>query len=88
MSIIGWIIIGAAAGWLASIIMKKNSQMGAFANISVGIIGALIGGVVFNVLLGVGITGFNAWSLLVSVVGSVILLWIINILGRDKTKSE
>ena len=52
MNIIGWIILGGVAGWLASIIMRKNSQMGAFANIFVGIVGAFIGGFLFHIIGG------------------------------------
>lgn len=74
MGIIAWIILGALAGWIASMITGTNAQMGAFANIVVGIIGALIGGFLFNLLGGRGVTGFNLWSLLVSIIGAVILL--------------
>jgi uncharacterized membrane protein YeaQ/YmgE (transglycosylase-associated protein family) len=87
MSIIGWIIIGALAGWIASMITGKNSEMGAFANICIGVVGSFIGGFVFNLIGGLGFTGFNLWSLIVAVVGSVILLWIINLFQkRTKTK--
>lgn len=72
------IILGALSGWLASIIMGKNSQMGALANIIVGIVGAFIGGIVFRLIGAVGVTGLNLWSLIVSVVGSCILLVIAN----------
>ena len=47
MNIILWIIFGAIAGWIASMIMGKDAQMGALANIVVGIVGALIGGLVY-----------------------------------------
>ncbi len=78
MGIIGWIIIGALAGWIASGITGNNRRMGAGANILVGIVGGLIGGFAMNLIGGTGITGFNLWSLLVSVIGAVILLWIVN----------
>ena len=84
MGIISWIIIGALAGWIASMIMGKNSEMGAVANIVIGIVGGFIGGLVMNLLGGSGVTGFNIWSLLVAVLGSVILLWIINAIKRKK----
>ena len=74
MGIIAWIIIGALAGWIASMITKTNAQMGGLANIVVGIIGALVGGFLSNLLGGEGFTGFNIWSLFISVVGAVILL--------------
>lgn len=78
MGILAWIIIGALAGWIASMITGNNRQMGAGANILVGIIGGFIGGIVMNLLGGSGVTGFNLWSLVVSVIGAVILLWIAN----------
>ncbi|HWR55493.1 MAG TPA: GlsB/YeaQ/YmgE family stress response membrane protein [Negativicutes bacterium] len=84
MGIISWIIIGALAGWIASMITGKNEEMGAVANIVVGIVGGFIGGLVMNLLGGSGVTGFNIWSLLVAVLGSVILLWIINAIKRKK----
>jgi uncharacterized membrane protein YeaQ/YmgE (transglycosylase-associated protein family) len=84
MGIISWIIIGALAGWIASMITGKNKEMGAAANIVVGIVGGFIGGLVMNLLGGSGVTGFNIWSLLVAVLGSVILLWIINAIKRKK----
>lgn len=76
------IILGALSGWLASIVMGKNSQMGALANIVVGIVGAFIGGIVFRLIGAVGVTGLNLWSLIVSVVGSCILLVIANKIKR------
>ncbi len=77
MSIIAWIIIGGIAGWLASVIAGTDEQMGIMANIIVGIIGAFLGGLLFNLLGGSGVTGFNVWSIVVAVVGSLILLIIL-----------
>ncbi len=82
MGIIGWIIIGALAGWIASILTGNNKRMGAGNNILVGIAGGFIGGLVMNLLGGAGITGFNLWSLLVAVIGAVILLWAANAFMR------
>lgn len=78
MGIIGWIIIGAIAGWIASKLTHNNEEMGASMNILVGIIGGFIGGLAMNLVGGVGITGFNVWSLLVATGGAVILLLIVN----------
>ncbi len=75
MSIIAWIIVGALAGWIASMIMGENGQMGWVANIVVGIIGAFIGGIVYALVTGAHFTaGFNIGTVLVSIVGAVILL--------------
>lgn len=77
MGFIAWIILGALSGWIASMIMKKNESMGAIANIITGIIGAFIGGIVFNLIGAEKVTGLNLYSVLVSVVGACILLWIV-----------
>lgn len=77
MGILSWIILGAFAGWIASIIMKTNAQQGAVANIVIGIIGAGIGGFVMSVIGGVGVTGLNLYSALVAILGAVILLAIL-----------
>ena len=76
--LIVWILLGALAGWIASIIMRTNAEQGAIANIVVGIVGALIGGFVVRLLGGnTGVTGFNISSILVAVLGAVILLAIL-----------
>ena len=78
-----WIIFGALAGWLASIIMGKNAQMGALANIVVGILGAVIGGYLMTNVFGLqGVTGFNLTSLLVAIGGAVILLFLVGLVRR------
>lgn len=82
MGIISWIIVGALAGWIASIIMKKNAQMGGFANIVVGIIGALIGGWIASALGMSKVTGVNIYSIFISIIGAVILLAIINAIRK------
>jgi len=84
LGIVYWIVIGALAGWIASMIVGKNSEMGAGANIVVGIIGGFIGGLVMNMLGGQGITGFNLWSLLVATLGSVIFIWLVNLTQKAK----
>ena len=85
MNFLVWIIFGAIAGWVASIIMKRNKQMGALANIIVGVLGAFIGGYIMDVFGAEGVTGFNVPSLLVAILGAVLLLWIGNLLtGRRR----
>lgn len=82
MGIILWIVFGALVGWIASIIMRADAEMGALANIGVGIVGALIGGWVMALLGYPGITGFNLYSLLVAILGAVLLIWIVQMVRR------
>jgi len=82
MNILVWIIFGAIAGWIASIIMGRNRQMGAIANIIVGIIGAFLGGYIMQLFGAQGVTGFNLPSLLVAIVGAVVLLFIVGLVRR------
>ena len=83
MGFIGWIVLGGLAGWVASMIMGNNKSQGLLGNIIVGVVGAFIGGFVFNLLGGSGVTGFNLWSFVVALVGAVILLWLVGLVrGR------
>ena len=84
MGIISWIVLGGIAGWLASIVMKRNDQMGCITNIVAGIVGAAVGGWVFSLFGGQGVTGFNLPSLLVAFVGAVIVLGVVNLIFRRK----
>jgi uncharacterized membrane protein YeaQ/YmgE (transglycosylase-associated protein family) len=72
MGIIGWIILGGLAGWIASALTGQRE--GCLVSIAVGVVGALIGGFVFSLIGGAPVTGFNLWSLFVAVVGAVIFL--------------
>lgn len=83
MGIIAWIVFGAIAGWLASLITGRNERQGCLANIAVGIIGAFLGGLIFNLLGGEGVTGFNLYSMLVAVLGAIILLLVLGFIQRD-----
>ena len=82
MSFILWLIIGALAGWIASIIMKTNAQQGLLLDIIVGIIGAFIGGYVVR-FFGVNPDANIIISLITAVVGAVILLAIIKAVRRN-----
>jgi uncharacterized membrane protein YeaQ/YmgE (transglycosylase-associated protein family) len=79
MGLLAWIVLGALAGWLASIITGRNDQMGCLTNIIVGIIGAFIGGFIMSQLGGSDITGFNLYSFLVATMGSIILLVVLGL---------
>jgi uncharacterized membrane protein YeaQ/YmgE (transglycosylase-associated protein family) len=76
MNFLIWIVFGALAGWLASIIMGTDAEQGAMGNIVVGIIGAFLGGFVMNMIGQPGVTGFNFYSTFVAILGAVVLLWI------------
>ena len=82
MNIILWIVFGALAGWIASMVAGTDASMGALANIIVGILGALIGGFIANAFGLAGVTGFNVWSLIVAIIGSVVLLWVVQLFRR------
>jgi uncharacterized membrane protein YeaQ/YmgE (transglycosylase-associated protein family) len=80
MGIIGWIIIGIVAGWLAEKIMGRSH--GLVTNLIVGVVGALIGGFIASNLLGIAVGGFNIVTLLVAVGGAVILLFLLGLVKR------
>lgn len=82
MGIIAWIVLGGLAGWIASMFAKTDDSMGIFANIVVGIIGAFIGGWLFEQFGSEGVTGFNIWSLFVAAVGAFLLLIIVRFFRR------
>jgi uncharacterized membrane protein YeaQ/YmgE (transglycosylase-associated protein family) len=75
MSIIAWIILGLIAGFIGSKIVNKSGE-GFFMDIALGVIGALVGGFIFNLIGHEGVTGLNIWSLFVAVIGSIVVLLI------------
>lgn len=79
MGILSWIILGGLAGWIASMIMKTDASQGVVLNIIVGIIGALVGGWIMSAIGNYGVTGFNLYSFLVALLGSVVLLGIVRL---------
>jgi uncharacterized membrane protein YeaQ/YmgE (transglycosylase-associated protein family) len=88
MNFILWLIVGGIVGWLASLIMKTDAQQGILLNVIVGIVGAFIGGWLISPLVGAGTIneGFSIESLLVSLVGAVILLAIVNLFRRGRVR--
>ena len=84
MSIIGWIVLGLIAGWIGSHIVDNHGR-GPMMDMILGIVGALVGGAIFNALGAVPVTGFNLYSLFVSVVGAVVVLVIYHaVAGRRR----
>jgi len=89
MNIIILLIVGGVLGWLASIVMRTDGQQGIFLNIILGIVGAVLVGFLLGPLLGSGDimdSGFNIMSLLVSFLGAVILLAIVNLVRRGSVR--
>jgi uncharacterized membrane protein YeaQ/YmgE (transglycosylase-associated protein family) len=89
MSIILWLVIGGVIGWLASIVMRTDGSQGIFLNIVVGIVGAFLGGWLISPLVGAGTinSGDISFSgLLVSFLGAVVLLAIVNLITRKRVR--
>lgn len=82
MGIILWIVFGALAGWIASLIMKTDREQGALLNIIVGIIGAVLGGWIMSFLGASPVTGINLYSLLVAILGAVALIALVRAFRR------
>ena len=84
MSIIGWLILGLIAGFIASRLYAGTGQ-GLVLDIVLGVVGAFVGGFLFN-LFGVGgVTGFNIWSMVVAVIGAIVVLWIYHAIAGRRT---
>jgi uncharacterized membrane protein YeaQ/YmgE (transglycosylase-associated protein family) len=89
MNLIIWLIIGGVVGWLASLIMRTDGQQGIVLNVVVGIVGAFLAGWFISPMVGVGTINQNNFSLasvLVSLVGAVILLAIVNLFRRGSVR--
>ena len=89
MNFILWIVIGGIIGWIASKIMRTDAQQGIFLNVVVGIIGALLAGWFISPLLGTGTINqgdLSIGSLLVSLLGAVVLLAIVNLFRRGRVR--
>lgn len=83
MGILAWIVLGGVAGWIASLVMGTDGSQGVVANVIVGVIGAFVGGFLFSLIGETGVTGFNLYSLLVSVLGAAVLLWIYRMISKN-----
>lgn len=85
MSLLAWIVVGLIAGWLASQVVA--SRFGIIGDTVIGMIGALVGGFLFEQFGSSGTTGLNIWSVLVAFVGAVVLLILIRAVSRQRTTS-
>ncbi len=89
MNFIIWLVVGGIIGWLASMVMRTDAQQGVLLNVVVGIIGAVLGGWLISPLIGAGTINQNDFSLaglVVSFLGAVILLAIVNLFRRGRVR--
>jgi uncharacterized membrane protein YeaQ/YmgE (transglycosylase-associated protein family) len=75
MSILAWLVVGLVAGWIGSMIVNRGGE-GLIMDIVLGVVGAFVGGFLFNMLGHSGVTGINLYSIFVAAVGSVVVLFI------------
>ena len=73
MSIIAWLVVGLLAGWIGSMIVNRGGE-GPLLDIVLGVVGAFVGGFLFNMLGHSGVTGINFYSIFVAVIGSIVVL--------------
>ena len=73
MGIIAWLVVGLVAGWIGSMIVNRSGE-GPLMDIVLGVVGAFVGGFVFNLLGHTGVSGINLYSIFVAVIGSVVVL--------------
>jgi uncharacterized membrane protein YeaQ/YmgE (transglycosylase-associated protein family) len=89
MNFILWLIVGGIVGWIASKIMRTDAQQGILLNVVVGIVGALLAGWLISPLIGEGTINqgdFSIGSLIVSLLGAVVLLAIVNLFRRGRVR--
>ncbi|WP_029000457.1 GlsB/YeaQ/YmgE family stress response membrane protein [Azohydromonas australica] len=89
MNLIVWLFVGGLIGWVASLMMRTDAQQGMFLNVIVGIIGAALAGWFISPLVGIpsiNQNSFSIGSLLVSLVGAVVLLAIVNLVRRGSVR--
>jgi uncharacterized membrane protein YeaQ/YmgE (transglycosylase-associated protein family) len=89
MGFLIWLIIGGIVGWLASLIMRTDGQQGILLNVVVGIVGAFLGGWLISPLVGVGTINsgsISIGSIVVSLIGAIILLAIVNLFRRGRVR--
>jgi uncharacterized membrane protein YeaQ/YmgE (transglycosylase-associated protein family) len=84
IGIIIWLVVGGVVGWLASLIMRTDAQQGILLNIVVGIVGAFIAGLIFSG--GTINQGVTVYSFLISLLGAVVLLAIVNLVRRGRVR--
>lgn len=82
LTIVVWILLGGLVGWIASLLLKRNAEMGIIANIGVGIGGAIAAGLLMSRMGTAGMTGFNLYGLGAAILGAVVLLFLVGTIRR------
>ncbi len=82
MGIIIFIIFGALAGWLASMLMGTDAYQGTLMDIALGILGSMVGGLIMNFFGLSGVTGFNLYSLVVAIIGAIVVIYLGRMIRR------
>ncbi len=86
MGLISWLVVGLIAGVLAKLIIPGEDPGGFLATVFIGMIGALVGGLIVGVFGGTGVSGINVWSILVATLGAIVLLAVFRVFtGRGIT---
>ena len=83
MSIIAWLVLGLIAGWIGSMIVNRRGE-GLLMDIVLGVVGAFVGGFLFNMFGATGVTGLNIYSMIVAVIGAVVVLFLYHALVRRR----
>lgn len=83
MSIVAWLVVGLIAGWIGSMIVNRGGE-GPVLDIVLGIIGAVVGGFIFQMFGHSGVTGINLYSIVVAVIGAVVVLAIYHAFFRRR----
>lgn len=89
MNLIIWLVVGGVIGWIASILMRTDARQGVLMNVIVGVVGALIAGAFISPLVGIPTINegvFSLGALIVSLIGAVILLLIVNLIRRGRPR--
>lgn len=82
MGVISWIVVGLIAGLLAKLLMPGDDPGGIIVTILIGMVGAVVGGLVVSLFGTTGVTGFNVWSILVATLGAIILLALFRVMAN------
>ncbi len=85
-SLMAWIVVGAIAGWITSLLVGKDFRGGCCGLVLIGMLGAVLGGALFRLAGGVPMAGVNIHSVVVAVVGSLVLLWLVRLAAGRREK--